>query len=65
VFGSPDALRQRFRRTQGLRGRSGRRCGFQGKLVGKVGSGFTSTSQFHGGNESTILTMYNFMAHLG
>lgn len=38
---------------------------FQGKLVGKVGSGFTSTSQVHGGNESTILTMYNFMAHLG
>lgn len=38
---------------------------FQGKLNGKVGSGFTSTSQVHGGNESTILTMYNFMAHLG
>lgn len=38
---------------------------FQGKLVGKVGSAFTSTSQVHGGNESTILTAYNFMAHLG
>jgi NAD(P)H dehydrogenase (quinone) len=38
---------------------------FQGKLVGKVGSGFTSTSTPHGGNESTIITMYNFMAHLG
>ena len=38
---------------------------FQGKLNGKVGAGFTSTMQVHGGNESTILTMYNFMAHLG
>ncbi len=37
----------------------------QGKLVGKVGSAFTSTSTPHGGNESTIITMYNFMAHLG
>lgn len=38
---------------------------FQGKLVGKAGSGFTSTSTPHGGNESTIISMYNFMAHLG
>ncbi len=38
---------------------------FQGKLVGKVGSGFSSTGTTHGGNESTIITMYNFMAHLG
>jgi NAD(P)H dehydrogenase (quinone) len=38
---------------------------FQGKLVGKAGSAFTSTSTVHGGNESTIITMYNFMAHLG
>src|SRR4051794_27043397 len=37
----------------------------QGKLVGKAGSAFTSTSTVHGGNESTILTIYNFMAHLG
>ena len=38
---------------------------FQGKLVGKVGSAFVSTGTQHGGNESTPLTMYNFMAHLG
>jgi NAD(P)H dehydrogenase (quinone) len=38
---------------------------FQGKLVGKAGSVFTSTSTLHGGNESTLLTAYNFMAHLG
>lgn len=38
---------------------------FQGKLNGKAGSAFTSTSSPHGGNESTLITMYNFMAHLG
>ena len=38
---------------------------FQGKLNGKAGSAFTSTSTPHGGNESTNITMYNFMAHLG
>lgn len=38
---------------------------FQGKLNGKVGGAFNSTSTQHGGNESTSLTMYNFMAHLG
>ena len=38
---------------------------FQGKLVGKAGAAFTSTSSLHGGNESTILSLYNPMAHLG
>lgn len=38
---------------------------FQGKLNGKVGSVFTSTSTTHGGNESTIISMYNPLAHLG
>ena len=38
---------------------------FQGKLNGKVGGGFSSTGSLHGGNESTILSMYNFMVHLG
>ena len=38
---------------------------FQGKLVGKAGAGFTSTSGTHGGNESTIISLYTPMAHLG
>ncbi len=38
---------------------------FQGKLNGKVGSAFVSTQGAHGGNESTILSLYNPMAHLG
>jgi NAD(P)H dehydrogenase (quinone) len=38
---------------------------FQGKLNGKVGGAFTSTSSMHGGNESTLISLYNPMAHLG
>jgi len=38
---------------------------FQGKLNGKVGAAFCSTQTVHGGNESTIITMFNPMAHLG
>ena len=38
---------------------------FQGKLNGKVGAAFTSTSTMHGGNETTILSLYAPMAHLG
>jgi NAD(P)H dehydrogenase (quinone) len=38
---------------------------FQGKLNGKAGAAFTSTSTAHGGNESTLLSLYNPMAHLG
>ena len=36
-----------------------------GKLIGKAGSAFTSTSTTHGGNESTIISLYMPMAHLG
>lgn len=38
---------------------------FQGKLNGKAGSVFCSTSSPHGGNESTSISMYNPLAHLG
>lgn len=38
---------------------------FQGKLNGKAGGVFTSTSGDHGGNESTLLSLYNPLAHLG
>ena len=37
----------------------------QGKLNGKAGSAFCSTSTLHGGNETTILTLYPPMAHFG
>jgi NAD(P)H dehydrogenase (quinone) len=37
----------------------------QGKLVDKVVSGFTSAQNAHGGQESTILALYNTMYHWG
>ena len=38
---------------------------FQGKLAGKVGSAFTSSSSLHGGNEINNLTMFVPMSHFG
>jgi NAD(P)H dehydrogenase (quinone) len=38
---------------------------FRGGLNGKVGSVFGSTSNRHGGNETTLLSIYAPMAHLG
>ena len=38
---------------------------FQGKLNGKAGSAFSSTQTVHGGNESTSISLYNPMVHLG
>jgi NAD(P)H dehydrogenase (quinone) len=37
----------------------------QGKLVGKAGSVFAGSSQPHGGNESTVISLWNPLAHLG
>ena len=37
----------------------------QGKLADKVYSGFTSTSTAHGGQESTLLALYNTVHHFG
>jgi NAD(P)H:quinone oxidoreductase type IV len=36
-----------------------------GALVGRVGSVFASTASQHGGQESTILSFYNTLIHLG
>ena len=38
---------------------------FQGKLNGKAGGAFTSTSTIHGGNETTITSLYTPLVHLG
>ncbi len=38
---------------------------FEGKLADKVVSGFTSASNAHGGQESTLLSLYNVFAHWG
>jgi NAD(P)H dehydrogenase (quinone) len=38
---------------------------FQGLLADKVYSGFTATAGKHGGNESTLLALYNSFHHFG
>jgi NAD(P)H dehydrogenase (quinone) len=38
---------------------------FNGKLIGKVGSVFTSTATQHGGQESTILSTHTVLLHHG
>src|SRR5215472_3562161 len=38
---------------------------FQGKLNGKAAGAFTSTAGPHGGNETTVVSLYMPMAHLG
>src|SRR5690606_5112849 len=38
---------------------------FHDKLVGKVGSVFTSTGSQHGGQESTLLSVHVVLLHLG
>lgn len=37
----------------------------QGKLIGKVGSAFTSTASQHGGQETTLVNMHTFFYHQG
>jgi NAD(P)H dehydrogenase (quinone) len=37
----------------------------KGSLIGKVGSGFTSTASQHGGQETTLLTLTTFFFHQG
>ena len=37
----------------------------KGALNGKVGSAFAGSATPHGGNESTIISLYNPLAHLG
>ena len=37
----------------------------QGSLVGKVGSAFTSTASQHGGQETTLMSHYAGLMHLG
>lgn len=38
---------------------------FQGKLIGKLGSVFTSTATQHGGQETTLLSVHSFFLHQG
>jgi NAD(P)H dehydrogenase (quinone) len=55
--GMPGQMRSFLDQTGGL--------WFTGKLVGKVGSFFTSSATQHGGQESTILSSLPFLMHQG
>ncbi|MFJ4775458.1 NAD(P)H:quinone oxidoreductase [Streptomyces sp. NPDC088762] len=57
-FGQPAAQIKQFIDTTGG-------LWFQGKLVNKVCSSFVSTSQTHGGQESTLLALNNSFYHWG
>jgi NAD(P)H dehydrogenase (quinone) len=37
----------------------------QGKLIGKVGSAFSSTASQHGGQETTLMSIYTMLFHQG
>jgi NAD(P)H dehydrogenase (quinone) len=57
-FGTPAAQVKQFIDTLGG-------LWFQGKLAGKGATAFTSAQNTHGGNESTILTLFNVFSHFG
>ena len=38
---------------------------FAGKLIGKLGAAFTSTASQHGGQETTLLSVFNNFYHHG
>ena len=57
-FGTPAARMKQFIDTLGG-------LWFTGKLADKGATAFTSAQNVHGGNESTILTLFNVFSHFG
>ncbi len=57
-FGTPAAQMKQFIDTLGG-------LWFTGKLADKGATAFTSAQNVHGGNESTILTLFNVFSHFG
>ncbi len=57
-FGTPAAQVKQFIDTLGG-------LWFQGKLADKGATAFTSAQNVHGGNETTILTLFNVFSHFG
>jgi NAD(P)H dehydrogenase (quinone) len=64
IFGSPTRFGSVAGQMRNFLDRAGA-LWMQGKLIGKVGSAFTSTATQHGGQESTILTFIPTLMHLG
>lgn len=64
VFGSPTRFGNVAAQLKGFIDSAGG-LWFQGKLADKVYAGFTSAQNAHGGNESTLLALYNSIHHFG
>ena len=64
VFGSPTRFGNIAAQLKAFIDSAGGRW-FGGKLANKVYAGFTSTQTLHGGQESTLLAMYNSFYHFG
>ena len=64
IFGSPTRFGNMTAPLKKLWDSTGR-LWMEGKLLGKVGAAFTSTSTPHGGNEMTLISMFIPMYHHG
>jgi len=64
VFGSPTRFGNITAQLKGFIDGAGG-LWFQGKLANKVYAGFTSAQNVHGGQESTLLALYNSIYHFG
>ena len=64
IFGSPTRFGNVTAQLKGFIDSAGA-LWFQGKLANKVYAGFTSAQNTHGGNESTLLALYNSLYHFG
>jgi NAD(P)H dehydrogenase (quinone) len=64
VFGTPTRFGNMTGQMRNFLDQTGE-LWFQGALVGKVGSVFTSTATQHGGQESTILSFHPTLLHHG
>jgi NAD(P)H dehydrogenase (quinone) len=64
IIGSPTRFGSAAAQAQAFFDATGQLWG-TGALIGKVGSVFTSTASQHGGQETTLLSMYTFLLHQG
>lgn len=64
ILGSPTRYGSVTAQMQAFLDNTGAHWG-KGSLIGKVGSGFTSTASQHGGQETTIMSLATFFFHQG
>jgi NAD(P)H dehydrogenase (quinone) len=64
IFGSPTRFGNMTAQMRNFLDQTGG-LWFEGKLVGKVGSVFTSTASQHGGQETTITSFHTTLLHHG